>query len=326
MKRNIFGSALTAALFAASLLVQAQPAKKIPVVGIFLTDSVAEHRSQNEAFEQGLRALDYVVGQNIVLEYRYTEGRRDRLATLAADLVSMKADVIVVVGGTLAATKQATNTIPIVVATAGDLVGGGYIASLARPGGNITGSTNLDFDLSGKRLELLKETFPKINRVAFFSWEGSKGDQNELKETRSAVQRLGMQIHALETKDPSQIQGVLGGIIKDRAEALIVTNNSFNFAYRKPFIEFAIKNRLPSMFGRIGFVEHGGLMSYAADRLDSFRRAAYFVDKILKGSKPGDLPVQQPTKFELVINLKTAKQIGVTIPQSVLYRADKVIR
>jgi putative ABC transport system substrate-binding protein len=325
-KINIFGLALAAALFAASLLVQAQPAKKVPVIGIYLPDSAAEYRSQNEAFEHGLRALDYVVGQNIIFEYRYTEGRRDRLATLAAELVSLKVDVIVVTGGTLAATKQATNTIPIVVATAGDLVGGGYIASLARPGGNITGSTNLDSDLSGKRLELVKETFPKINRVAFFSWEGSKGDQEELKETRGAAQRLGMQIHALETKDPSRIQGALGGIIKDRAEALIVTNNSFNFAYRKPIIEFAIKNRLPSMFGRMGFVEDGGLISYAASRLDSFRRAAYFVDKILKGSKPGDLPVQQPTKFELVINLKTAKQIGLTIPPNILVRADKVIR
>jgi ABC-type uncharacterized transport system substrate-binding protein len=326
MKRNIFRLVLVTSLLAASFPALAQPAKKVPVVGIFLSDSASVYRSQNEAFEQGLRALDYVVGRNIFLEYRYTEGRRDRLPTLAAELVSLKVDVIVVVGGTLAATKQATNTIPIVVATAGDLVGDGYIASLAKPGGNITGSTNLDSDLSAKRLELLKETFPKISRVAFFSWEGSKGDWDELKETRAAAKRLGMQIQALETKDPSQFQGVFGGITKERSEALIVTNNSFNFAHRKPIIEFATNNRLPSMFGRMGFVEDGGLISYAASRHDSFRRAAYFVDKILKGSKPGDLPVQQPTKFEFVINLKTAKQIGVTIPQSVLYRADRVIK
>ena len=175
-------------------------------------------------------------------------------------------------------------------------------------------------------MELLKEALPKTNRVAFLFWERLKGDQDELKETRTAAQALKVQIQPLEIKDPSQFQGVFSAIIKERAEALIITNNSFNFAHRRQTLEFAAKNKLPSMCGRDAFVEAGCLVSYSGSRVDSFRRAAYFVDKILKGAKPGELPVQQPTKFELVINLRTAKQIGVTIPQSVLYRADKVIK
>jgi putative ABC transport system substrate-binding protein len=234
--------------------------------------------------------------------------------------------VLVVVGGTLQATVKATNQIPIVVAAAGDLVGGGYAASLAKPGGNVTGSTNIDSDLSAKRLEILKEAVPKINRVAFLAWEGSKGDQDELKETLSAAQPLAVRIQAFQTKDPSQFQGTFDAILKRRTEALIVTNNSFNFTHRKLLVEFAVKNRLPTMFGRTGFVEDGGLISYAASRLDSYRRAAIFVDKILKGAKPADLPVEQPTKFEFVINLKTAKQISLKIPPNVLARADRVIR
>jgi putative ABC transport system substrate-binding protein len=235
-------------------------------------------------------------------------------------------DAIVVVGGTLAAAKHATSTMPIVVATAGDLVGDGYIASLARPGGNITGSTNVDSELSAKRLELFKETFPRLSRVAVLSWEGNQQDQDELKETRAAAQLLGVRIQSLEIKDRGQIPDAFAAMTEERAEAFIITNNSFTFANRRQLFELAAKKRLPTMCGRDAFAEHGCLMSYAASRLDAFRRAAYFVDKILKGTKPAGLPVQQPTKFELMINLKTAKQIGVTIPQSVLYRADKVIK
>jgi putative tryptophan/tyrosine transport system substrate-binding protein len=241
-------------------------------------------------------------------------------------LVRMNVDIILVVGGTLAATKQATETIPIVVATAGDLVGGGYVASLARPGGNITGSTNIDSDLSAKRLELVKETFPKITRVAFLSWAQNKGDEDELNKTQAESRRLAVRIQPLAIKHPDQYQSAFDAIEKERAEALIITNNSFNFAHRKRIFEFARKNRLPTMCGNSNFVENGGLMTYAASRHDSFRRAAYFVDKILKGAKPADLPVEQPTKFELVINLKTAKQIGLIIPPNILARADKVIR
>ena len=304
----------------------AQSAKRVPVVGVFLPETASAYASYVDAFQEGLRELGYVVGQNILIEYRYAEGKRDRFAELAAELVRLKVDVLVVVGGTLAATKRATSTIPIVVGSAGDLVGDGYVAGLARPGGNITGSTNVDSDLSAKRLELLKEAFPKLSRVAVLSHEGNRGDQDELKETRTAAQPLRVRIQSQDLKDPGQFQGAFSAMIKDRAEALIITNNSFNFFHRRQFFEFAAKNRLPTMCGRAAFVEDGCLISYAASRQDSMRRAAYFVDKILKGAKPADLPVQQPTKFEFVINLKTAKQIGVTIPQSVLFRADKVIK
>jgi putative ABC transport system substrate-binding protein len=303
-----------------------QPTKKIPVIGVFLPDSPSDYRSYVDAFRRSLRDLGYVEGQNIFLEYRYAEGKPERYAELADELVRLKVDMIVVVGGTIAAAKRAASTIPIVVASAGDLVGDGYIASLARPGGNITGSTNLDSDLSGKRLELLKEALPKTNRVAFLFWEGNKGDQDELKETRAAADALKVQIQPIGIKDPSQFQDAFSTIIKQRGDALIITNNSFNFAHRRQTLEFAAKHKLPSICGREAFAEAGCLISYSGSRIDSFRRAAYFVDKILKGAKPADLPVQQPTKFELMINLRTAKQIGLTIPQSVLFRADKVIK
>jgi putative tryptophan/tyrosine transport system substrate-binding protein len=322
-----FCLALGAMLLALCVTVEAQqPTKKVPVIGVFLADTASAYASYNEAFLQGLRDLGYVVGQNIILEYRYAGGKPDRYPELADKLVRLKVDMLVVVGGTLAAAKQATNTIPIVVATAGDLVGSGYIDSLARPGGNITGSTNLDSDLSGKRLKLLKEALPRSNRVAFLFWEGNKGDQDELKETHAAAQALKVRIQSLGIKDPSQFQGAFSAIVKERAEALIITNNNFNFAHRRQTFEFAAKNKLPSMCGRDAFVEAGCLVSYSGSRVDSFRRAAYFVDKILKGAKPTDLPVHQPTKFELIINLKTTKQIGVTIQPEILARATKVIR
>ena len=303
-----------------------QSANKIPVIGVFLPDTAAAYASYVASFLDGLREQGYVVGQNLLIEYRYAEGKRDRFPELAADLVRLKVDVIVVVGGTLAAVKGATLTIPIVTGSAGDLVGNGYVASLARPGGNITGSTNVDSDFSAKRLEILKEAFPTLSRVAVLSREGNQGDQDELKETRAAATSLGVRIQSLEIKNPSQIPGAFAAMSKERAEALIITNNSFNFFHRRQFFELAAKNRLPTMCGRAAFVEDGGLMSYAASRTDSMRRAAIFVDKILKGATPAELPVEQPTKFELVINLKTAKQIGVTIPPNVLARADRVIK
>jgi len=302
------------------------PARKTPVIGIFLPESRAAYASYVEAFLQGLHELGYIVGQKIFIEYRYAEGKRDRFTELAADLVRLKPDAIVVVGGTLAAAKSATSEIPIVAATAGDLIGAGYAANLARPGGNVTGSTNVDSDLSATRFELLKEAFPKLSRVAVFTHEGNKGDQDEVRETRNAAQPLGVRIQSQAIKDPAQFQGAFSTIIKERIEALIITNNSFNFSHRKQFFDFATKNHLPTMCGRAAFVQYGCLISSAASRHDSWRRAAYFVDKILKGAKPADLPVQQPTKFELVINLKTAKQIGVTIAPNVLARADKVIK
>jgi putative ABC transport system substrate-binding protein len=303
-----------------------QPAGRVPVIGVFLPDTAVAFSTYVEGFLKGLDDLGYVVGRNILIEYRYANGKRDRFPELANELVGLKVDVIVVVGGTLAAAKQATSTIPIVAATAGDLVGSGYVASLAKPGGNITGSTNIDADLSGKRLELLKDAIPKLSRLAFLFFAGNRGDQDELKQTRAAAQSHRVQIQSLAVKDRSEFQSAFDAMKEERAEAFIITNNSFNFAHRRLVFELATRYRLPSMCGRDAFVEHGCLSSYAASRRDAFRRAAYFVDKILKGVSPTDLPVQQPTKFELVINLKTAKQIGVTIPPNVLARADRVIK
>jgi putative ABC transport system substrate-binding protein len=313
-------------LLTLSVPVDAQQPKKISVIGTLHADSPSSLESFYEAFRQGLRELGYVVGQNLLIEYRFAEGKRDRLAELAAELVRLKVDVIFVVGGgATSAAKRATNTIPI-VASAGDLIGDGMVASLARPGGNITGITNVDADFSAKRLELLKDSFPRLSRLALLSFESMKGDQAELRETRAAAQPLGVRIQSLEINNPEQIPGAFVAMTKEHAEALMIANNSFTFFHRKQLLELATKNRLPTMCGRAAFVEAGGLMSYAASRLDSFRRVAVFVDKILKGAKPADLPVEQPTKFEFVINLKTAKQMGLTIPQSVLYRADKVIK
>ena len=327
MSKKIFGFALGTMFFVLCSKAQAQQsAGKIPVIGVFLPDTVAAYSTYVEAFLKGLDDLGYVVGRNILIEYRYADGKRDRFPKLANELVRLKVDVIVVVGGTLAAAKQATGTIPIIAATAGDLVGSSYVASLAKPGGNVTGSTNIDADLSGKRLEVLKETLPKLSRVALLTFGGNRGDQDELKETRAAAQTLGVQLQSLEVKDRSQYQSAFSAMREERAEAVIITNNSFNFAHRKLLFELASTSRLSSMCGRDAFVEHGCLMSYAASRRDAFWRAAYFVDKILKGAKPADLPAQQPTKFELVINLNTAKQIGLAIPPNVLARADRVIR
>ena len=301
-----------------------QPAKNVPVIGMLHPGSPSVYAPQHEAFEQGLRELGYVVGQSILIEYRYDVNRQPELV---AELVGLKVDVIVVIGTRpTKVVNETTNTIPIVVASAGDLIGAGLVASLAKPGGNITGSTNIDADFSAKRLELLKEAFPKLSRVAFYSWEGNRGDQAELRETLAAAQPLGVRIQSLEIKNPSQIPDAFAAMTKQRAEALIITNNAFNFRHLRPVLELAAKNRLPTMCGRSQFVANGCLISYAASRLDSFRRAAYFVDKILKGAKPADLPVERPTKFELVINLKTAKALGLTIPPEVLFRADKVIK
>ena len=326
MTLKMFGLGFFAALFGICSVVSAQPVKKLPTIGVLLPDTALAYASHVDAFVQGLRQLGYLVDQNIRIEYRYADGKRERFAELADELARIKVDVILVVGGTLDAANRATKTIPIVVATAGDLIADGYAASLARPGGNITGSTNIDSELSAKRLELFKETLPKVSRVAVISWKGNRQDEDELKETRAAANTLGLRIQSLALNDPSQIPDAFAAVADERAQALIVTNNSFTFGNRRQLFESAEKKRLPTMCGRDAFAEHGCLMSYAASRLDSFRRAAYFVDKIIKGTKPGDLPIQQPTKFEFIVNLKTAKQIGLTIPQSILYRADKVIK
>jgi len=327
IRNSKFAILLAALLFASCSTAEGQQlSRKIPAIGVLLPDSQAAYASYVAAFHEGLRELGYIPGKNILVEYRYADGKSDQQPKLATELVALNVEVIVVAGGTLGAAARATTAIPIVAGTAGDLVGGGYVRSLARPGGNVTGSTNVDSDLSAKRLEILKETLPKVSRIAFFSVEGNRGDQNELKETLAAAPLLGVRIQSFEVKEPGQFQSAFASMTSESAEALIITNNAFNFAHRKQLLKLAAMNRLPTMCGRAAFVEDGGLMSYAASRGDSFRRAAVYVDKILKGAKPAELPVEQPTKFELVINLKTAKQLGLTIPPNVLARADKVIK
>jgi putative ABC transport system substrate-binding protein len=327
MQKRIFGLALGTMLFALCLPAEAQPAKKVFRIGLLSGNRPSPMPSNIEAFRQGLRELGYVEGQNITVEYRFTEGKDERYAILAAELVNLGVDVIVT-GGTAAtlAAKQATNTIPIVVLNAGDLVGEGLVASLARPGGNVTGFTSVDPDFSAKRLQLLRETFPTVSRVAVLYHGGPGGDQEELKETQTAAKSLAVQIQPLHVLEPDQFQRAYAAMTKERAQALIIFPGTFTAFHRKELLELAAKIRIPTMCARPEWSEAGGLISYGHDPRDQFRRAAIYVDKVLKGTKPADLPVQQPMKFELVINLKTAKEIGVTIPPNVLARADKVIK
>jgi putative ABC transport system substrate-binding protein len=316
-----------AMLLALCFSVEAQPAKKVFRIGSLSGNRSSPMPPNIEAFRQGLRELGYIEGQNISVEYRFAEGKRERYAILAADLVNLGVDLIVT-GGTAAtlAAKQATNTIPIVVLNAGDLVGEGLVASLARPGGNVTGFTSVDPDFSAKRLQLLRETFPAVSRVAVLYHGGPGGDQDELRETHTAAKSLAVQIQPLQVLEPGQFERAYAAMTKERAQALIIFAGTFTGFHRRALLELAAKIRIPTMCARPEWSEAGGLISYGHDPHDQFRRAAIYVDKILKGTKPADLPVQQPMKFELIINLKTAKQLGVTIPPYVLGRADKVIR
>ena len=327
MIKKTFVSLLTTFLLATISLAQAQPAKKVFRIGLLSGNRPSPMPSNIEAFRQGLRELGYVEGQNISVEYRFAEGKEERYAILAAELVNLGVDVIVTFGtqATVAA-KQATSTIPILVGNAGDLVGEGLVASLARPGGNITGFTGVDPDLSAKRLQLLREILPKVSRVAVLYHGGPGGDQEELRETQTAAKTLGVQIQPLQVLEPDQFQRAYTAMTKERAQALIIFVGSFIAFHRKDLLELAAKIRIPTMCGNPEWSEAGGLISYGNDRRDQFRRVATYVDKILKGTKPADLPVQQPMKYELVINVKTAKEIGVTIPPNVLARADRVIK
>ena len=327
MIKKTFVSLLTTFLLATISLAEAQPAKKVFRIGLLSGNRPSPMPTNIEAFRQGLRELGYVEGQNISVEYRFAEGKEERYAILAAELVNLGVDVIVTFGtqATVAA-KQATSTIPILVGNAGDLVGEGLVASLARPGGNITGFTSVDPDLSAKRLQLLRETLPKVSRVAVLYHGGPGGDQEELRETQIAAKTLGVQIQPLQVLESDQFERAYTAMTKERAQALIVFVGSFTAFHRKELLELAAKIRIPTMCGNPEWSEAGGLMSYGHDRRDQFRRVATYVDKILKGTKPADLPVQQPIKYELVINVKTAKQIGLTVPPNVLARADRVIR
>jgi putative ABC transport system substrate-binding protein len=327
MKRKIIGWLLATFLPGIISPIEAQqPAKRVHRIGVLLSEVPSSFDARNQAFREGLHELGYVEGKNIIIDYRYAEGKLDRLPELATELVQLKADVFLV-GGTAAATaaKQATSTIPIVVGGAGDLVGAGLVASLAKPGGNLTGSTSISPDLSGKRLELLREVVPKASSVAVV-WDSSPGQSPEVRSIETAARGIGVKLQPVELRDPKDFQNAYATMTKQQAGAVVIIQSSFTLGYRKHLVELAAKQRLPSICEQKEWTNDGCLMSYGPDLQYLWRRAAFFVDKILKGAKPADLPVEQPTKFEFVINLKTAKQIGLTIPPNVLARADKVIR
>jgi putative ABC transport system substrate-binding protein len=321
--------ALCAMLLALSISAEAQQPKKVPRIGYLSNSDPGRESDRAEAIRLALRERGYIEGQNIATDYRYAEGKIDRYPELAVELVRLKVDIIVVAGGPIAirAAKNATKTIPIVMAVGGpDPVEEGLVESLARPGGNVTGITNLSSELGGKRLELFKEAAPKLARVALLYDPAVPVGVVELKEVQAAARALRLTIQPWEVRSADGFEKVFAALNKERPDGLYMTSGGLMSSNVKRTAGFALKSRLPSMYGRADFVDAGGLMSYGADLADSYRRVAYFVDRILKGAKPADLPVEQPTKFEFVINLKTAKQIGLTIPQSVLYRADKVIK
>ena len=317
-------------LYALCLPAAAQQPKKVPLIGYLSAQDPALESARAEAIRLALRERGYIEGQNIAIEYRYLEGKNDRAPELLTELVSLKVDIIVITGGDpqTQAAKNATKTIPIVMAGGGlDPVEAGLVESLARPGGNVTGITLLNRELGGKRLELLKEAVPKVTRVAVLYDPGSPPNVREVKEDLPAAARaLGLTIQPWEIRDADGFEKVFAALSKQRPDGLYVTGDPLMYANQKRTVGFALKSRLPSMSIRREFVDAGRLMSYGADRADSYRRVAYYVDRILKGAKAADLPVEQPTKFELVINLKTAKQIGVTIPPDLLARATKIIR
>jgi ABC-type uncharacterized transport system substrate-binding protein len=327
-QHSVICFAISVLLFALSESAQAQHPTKIPRIGYLSPADANSSKTSVEPFRQGLRDLGYIEGKNILIEYRYAEGKLDRIPSLVADLVQLKPDVLVVISLlSIRAAKQATKTIPIIIMSTQDPVATGIIDSLAHPGGNITGVTRLTRELSGKRLELLKEVVPRMSRVAVIWSPDDSGASIAFKEYEAVASALKTQLQSLEVREPTpDLEGAFQAAAKERANALITITNPVLSRYVKRVADLAISNRLPSMYERIAWVEAGGLMSYSANDADSFRRGATYVDKILKGAKPADLPVEQPTKFELVINLKTAKQIGLTIPPNVLARADRVIK
>ena len=319
--------ALGTLLFALCDSVDAQQQKKIPRIGFLGATSASANSARLEAFGQGLRELGYVEGKNIVIEYRYADGTPNRLPALAAELVGLNVNVIVSGGAAATApAKQATATIPIIMTGDNDPVQAGFVASLARPGGNVTGLSTLTNELSGKRLELLKEIVPRLSRVAVLGAPNTPGNEQALKDTELAAKALSVQVQYLNALGRKDIESAFRKAGNGRADAVLFLGGSLFVLERKQIAALAVKSRLPTVHYRQEFVEDGGLMSYATSLADLSRRAAIYVDKILKGAKPADLPVEQPTKFELVINLKAAKQIGLDVPPNVLARADRVIR
>jgi ABC-type uncharacterized transport system substrate-binding protein len=329
MKRKIIVLELCALLFALCFPADAQQAKKIPRIGYVSNRGDANNPGPRvEEFRQGLRELGYIEGKNILVEFRYLEGNVNRAPALVAELVQLKVDVLLVITlPSIRAAKQATKTIPIVIVTTVDPVTTGLVDSLARPGGNITGFATLARELSGKRLELLKEVVPGISRVGVLWDENAQGPDIGFKEYETAARVLKIQLQSLEVRGPTpDLETAFQAAANGRVTALITIGNPVLARYQKQISEFTIKTRTASMCEGSAYVEAGCLMSYSANIADQYRRAAVYVDKILKGAKPADLPIEQPTKFEFVINLKTAKQIGLTIPPNVLARADKVIK
>jgi ABC-type uncharacterized transport system substrate-binding protein len=328
MKKYGLSSILVAMLVLIfGIAAEAQQPTNIPRLGYLTAPPFAALTAQHEAFRQGLRELGYVEGKNIFIEWRSAEAKLDRLPELAAELVRLKVDVIVTAGpAPTRAAKGATSTIPVVMAFDSDPVGNGFVASLARPGGNITGSSTLNPELSGKRLEILKETVPKLSRVAVFGTSTFPGNGENLKEVERAAAALKVKVQYLDVLSHKDIETAFRAATKERAEAILFLGSVVYTDKRTQLAELAAKNRLPAIYSRSDHVEDGGLMSYGSNPNDLYRRAATYVDKILKGRTPADLPVEQAMKFEFVVNLKAAKQIGLTIPPNVLVRADKVIR
>ncbi len=326
-KAGLLSILFAVVLLAVAVIAEAQQAKKVPRIGFLGAAYPSTNAARIEAFRQGLRALGYIEGKNIIIEWRWAEGKPERLPDLAAELVRFKVDIIVTAGpAATGPAKEATSTIPIVMAQDSDPVESGFVASLARPGGNITGLSTLAPEVSGKRLELLKEIIPKLSRVAVLGISTRPGNAQSLKEVELAAGAFTVQVQYLDVLDVKEIETAFRAATKGRAEAVLVLQSPFFNSQRTQIADLAIKNRLPVNFPQNEYVEDGGLMSYAPNYADLFRRAATYVDKILKGAKPADLLVEQPKTFELIINLKAAKQIGLTIPPNVLARADKVIR
>jgi putative ABC transport system substrate-binding protein len=313
-------------LFTLCSPADAQPTKKVPRIG-FLSPRSPGADFRTDAFRQGLRDLGYIEGKTILVEYRYAEGNPERLPELAGDLVRLKVEIIVTssVPGVRAA-MNASKDVPVVIASAADPVASGLVASLARPGGNVTGLSLHAQEVGGKRLEMIKETFPKVTRVSVLLNGNNPYHQILFSELQGPAKSLGLKIHALEIRNAKDFENAFAVAGRERSDALAMLEDPQLFINRQAIIELAAKTRLPTMYPEQDFVQAGGLMSYGANAADLYRRAASYVDRILKGAKPGDIPIEQPTKFELVINLKTAKQIGLTIPPNVLTRADRVIK
>jgi putative tryptophan/tyrosine transport system substrate-binding protein len=321
MEKTLLGIGLGALLFALSFPVEAQQQSRIPKIGLL----GAGTGLGADVFKGELRALGYVDGKNITFEYRYADNKLDRLPSLANELIRLKVDVVITSSSAPAlALKNATRTIPVVFYSVGDPIAAGLVDSLARPGANITGFTDITTMLSGKRLELLKETIPKLSHVALL-WN-PRTSSRQWNESQLAARELGLQLHSMEVSSADKYEGAFKEAAKVRSTALAVTQNPLNLSNPKQIVDLAAKNRLPAIYPRPIFVESGGLMSYGADRTEPYRRVASMIDKILKGTKPADIPVEQPTKFELMINLKTAKALGLTIPPVVMMRAEKVIK